>query len=676
MRLISELRRRNVFRMAVLYVVAAWLIMQVAEVVIGLANLPDWIGPTILGLLALGFPIALVFSWFYELTPEGLRLEKDGAPGESITKVTGRRLDVIVISLLSAAVLLFAYDKWWPQGTMEQSIAVLPFQNMSGEPEQEYFSDGISEEILNALAHVPELHVISRSSAFSFKGKSVDIPTIAGQLGVAYVVEGSVRKSGARIRIAAQLIEASTDKHLWSETYDRDLVDVFAVQDDISAATEASIESAFREFEKAVDLDPDYALAHAEMAIAALLLYRYYFGDLSASEALATAIPHAERAYALDPTLAEANAATGFVLSMQDKLEEALHHYRQAVRINPNYAIAYNWIGTVLSDLGRYDEILVEVETALRLDPLSSPSRHNYVSMLINRNRLAEAELELEKLATIHPSLHSRARGELSSLGGKWANAVLAYLDALRITPESKRTRHDLGLLFAILGLEKEAFVIAERPQPRAMRMLGRPLDAVAAAEALLAEDPTDIYLRRDLGRALASAGDFARAGPILEETWQLSGKRNGALFEIDSAAALIAIGRDAGDEDGTSELLAAITDEVQRLREGGITARYELFGHVKYEDGLATYLSGEHEKGLALIARAVEDGFFIPPSEAYLQALYRDPDFPRIRGMQEAIQAREQRKFLAIVCGDNPYADFWQPASGTCEHFAAAVGN
>jgi tetratricopeptide (TPR) repeat protein len=564
---------------------------------------------------------------------------------------------------------------------------------------------------------VPELHVISRSSAFSFKGKSVDIPTIAGQLGVAYVVEGSVRKSGARIRIAAQLIEASTDKHLWSETYDRDLVDVFAVQDDISAAivtalvqhvglqadaaprvtvaanteayeaylrgrylvvqrTEASIESAFREFEKAVDLDPDYALAHAEMAIAALLLYRYYFGDLSASEALATAIPHAERAYALDPTLAEANAATGFVLSMQDKLEEALHHYRQAVRINPNYAIAYNWIGTVLSDLGRYDEILVEVETALRLDPLSSPSRHNYVSMLINRNRLAEAELELEKLATIHPSLHSRARGELSSLGGKWANAVLAYLDALRITPESKRTRHDLGLLFAILGLEKEAFVIAERPQPRAMRMLGRPLDAVAAAEALLAEDPTDIYLRRDLGRALASAGDFARAGPILEETWQLSGKRNGALFEIDSAAALIAIGRDAGDEDGTSELLAAITDEVQRLREGGITARYELFGHVKYEDGLATYLSGEHEKGLALIARAVEDGFFIPPSEAYLQALYRDPDFPRIRGMQEAIQAREQRKFLAIVCGDNPYADFWQPASGTCEHFAAAVGN
>jgi hypothetical protein len=149
MGLVSELRRRNVLRMVVLYVVAAWVIIQVAEVLIDLAKLPDWIGTTTLALLTVGFPIALIFSWFYEITPQGISLEKDVERGESITHVTGRRLDFIVISLLCAAVILFAYDKWWMGGPPEKSIAVLPFTNMSGDPQQEYFSDGISEELLN-----------------------------------------------------------------------------------------------------------------------------------------------------------------------------------------------------------------------------------------------------------------------------------------------------------------------------------------------------------------------------------------------------------------------------------------------------------------------------------------------------------------------------------------------
>ena len=214
MTIVRELKRRNVFRMAVLYVVAAWLIMQVAEVIIGLANLPKWIGPTTLILLAVGFPIALIVSWFYEITPEGITLEKDVEPGESITHVTGRRLDFLAISLLCAAVILFAYDKWWIGPPPQRSIAVLAFENMSGDPEQEYFSDGISEELLNVLAQFPELTVISRSSAFSFKGKDVAIPTVAKQLNVAHVLEGSVRKMGNRVRITAQLIEARSDSHL------------------------------------------------------------------------------------------------------------------------------------------------------------------------------------------------------------------------------------------------------------------------------------------------------------------------------------------------------------------------------------------------------------------------------------------------------------------------------
>ena len=241
MGLLSELRRRNVLRMAALYVVAAWLIMQVAEVIIGLANLPEWVGPTTLGLLAVGFPIALVFSWFYELTSEGINLEDNGESAESVTRVTGRRMDFIVISLLCAAVILFAYDKWWTDPPPPKSVAVLAFENISADPEQEYFSDGISEELLNLLAQVPELTVISRSSAFSFKDKDVTIPEIARQLNVAHVLEGSVRKAGDQVRITVQLIDAHSDSHIWSETYDRTLNDVFAIQDDIASKVVAQL---------------------------------------------------------------------------------------------------------------------------------------------------------------------------------------------------------------------------------------------------------------------------------------------------------------------------------------------------------------------------------------------------------------------------------------------------
>ena len=184
MSFIKELKRRNVFRMAVLYAIAAWVIMQVTEVLNDLASLPSWIGPAILGLLAVGFPIFLIFSWFYEVTPEGITLEKHVDRAESITHVTGRRLDFIVISLLAAAVILFAYDKWWIDGPHSASIAVLPFVNMSDDASNEYFSDGMSEELLNLLVRIPELRVTGRTSSFSYKGKDIDIPTGWSQVAV------------------------------------------------------------------------------------------------------------------------------------------------------------------------------------------------------------------------------------------------------------------------------------------------------------------------------------------------------------------------------------------------------------------------------------------------------------------------------------------------------------
>ena len=229
MSLVSELRRRNVLRMVVLYVVAAWLIMQVAEVLIGLAKLPDWIGPATLGLLALGFPIALIFSWFYELTPEGISLEKDVHPAESITHITGRRLDFLVISLLCAAVILFAWHTWWPFTATEldrqktgleteiaiysNSIAVLPFLNIDGSAKTRAFSTGLAEDLLNRLATIPNLRVSARGDSFSLAANTAS-DVVRERLRVAYYLEGSVRLVQDRLRVVIQLINSEDGFHL------------------------------------------------------------------------------------------------------------------------------------------------------------------------------------------------------------------------------------------------------------------------------------------------------------------------------------------------------------------------------------------------------------------------------------------------------------------------------
>jgi hypothetical protein len=206
---------------------------------------------------------------------------------------------------------------------------------------------------------------------------------------------------------------------------------------------------------------------------------------------------------------------------------------------------------------------------------------------------------------------------------------------------------------------------------------MGRPEDAVTTVEARFAEGQIDLRVRHDLELALAGSGDYAHARPILEEKWQRSGERVTCCnrFRIDSAAALITIRRNAGEDAEADELLAALRDNVQRYRQAGITGSKLVFS-VDFEEGLAAFLAGEREQGLALIARAAEDGYFILPGEAYLQTLYDDPGFAPILASQEARQARERNKFLAIVCTDNPYEEVWQPAEGTCERFAAEGGN
>ena len=258
MRLLQELNRRNVIRVAILYLAIAWLLIQITDVFTSLLKLPDWTGALVVTLLGLGFFPALIFSWIFELTPEGLKRERKVDRSASITQQTAKKLDVIIVVLLVIAISSVWVEHYRSQETVDtvsskntvnesanisdRTIAVLPFVNMSAEPSNEYFADGISEEILNLLTQLPGLRVTSRSSAFSFKGQNVDVPTIAARLNVTHVLEGSVRKAGDQLRITAQLIEVESDTHLWSKTYDRKLENIFNIQDEIAAAVVGALE--------------------------------------------------------------------------------------------------------------------------------------------------------------------------------------------------------------------------------------------------------------------------------------------------------------------------------------------------------------------------------------------------------------------------------------------------
>ena len=302
MRLYEELKRRNVFRVAIAYVVLAWVLLQVTDVVLPILELPDWTAKLVLFLLAIGFPLALIFAWAFELTPEGLKLEKDVDRKKSITAQTGKKLDRIIIGILVIAVALLLLDRFREDTAtrddpddgiatdivgFEKSVAVLPFTVMSSGADDEYFADGLTEEILNALAQLPELLVTSRTSAFSFRGTDVPLADVAARLGVRHIVEGSVRKSGERLRVTAQLIRAEDGFHLWSQNYDRNPADTIAVQQDIAEQIAIALDvvlddrkrnamwqaglkdvEAFTEYQKAVDL---FERAHGELPQVATL---------------------------------------------------------------------------------------------------------------------------------------------------------------------------------------------------------------------------------------------------------------------------------------------------------------------------------------------------------------------------------------------------------------------
>ena len=444
--LFDELKRRNVFRAGMVYAIVGWLLLQVADVVLPTFGAPGWVMKVFTFLVVVGFPLVLVLAWAFELTPAGIRREKDVESAESITHITGRKLDFTIISLLALAVIFLLVDGYLlePESAQapavnepapaaepsarEKSIAVLPFVNMSSDPEQEYFSDGLSEEILNLLAKVPELKVIGRTSSFAFKGKNEDLRSIGQALGVNTVLEGSVRKSGDRVRITAQLIDVSNGAHLWSSTYDRTLTDIFAVQDNVaseildalqvhvgakptrgrptentdayalfleakSAMNRWDAESAEELLLQSIELDPGFAEAHEMLAYA---YWEQWGNTRDAASATQNAEKAATRALAINPDLIFAQYLLESARSGANDLLAEIENLEAVFREEPNHGPASEILIYYVSFGGYFREALRIAERQVELDPLSPNVLLLYNQLLFAAGRKGEALAAVE----------------------------------------------------------------------------------------------------------------------------------------------------------------------------------------------------------------------------------------------------------------------------------------
>jgi TolB-like protein len=447
--LFNELKQRNVFRVAIGYIVACWLMLQVADLVLENIGAPDWVMQALMLVLALGFPVMVIFSWAFEVTPEGIRRESEIAHDQSTRQITGRKVDRAIISVLVVTLGYFAFDKFFlsshrpaasgmaatqtaPQpaaadelsperessvtGTRiaalddRPAIAVLPFDNLSSDPEQAYFADGIAEDLITRLSSWRAFPVIARNSSFRYRGGNEDVQQVSQQLGARYIVEGSVRRSGDRIRVSAQLIDATSGEHVWADTYDAEVTDVFASQDEISTMIAASLVGdlnraeaqhaqqrgtenleawslyqlglqhagsftrddfgeARRLFTLAAERDPRFATAMAQLAFATLWEVVLGWND-NPVETIASTLELTRRAEYLDPRDPVAQAALGWAYLMAGDLNNGLDAAMRAVQLNPSMPEAWGWLSWAQLLAGNMEACIEAAERTQRLDPL------------------------------------------------------------------------------------------------------------------------------------------------------------------------------------------------------------------------------------------------------------------------------------------------------------------
>jgi TolB-like protein/Flp pilus assembly protein TadD len=494
----AELKRRNVYKVAVAYAVVAWLLMQVASQIFPFFEIPNWVVRLVVLLLIIGFPIALIIAWAFETTPEGIkRTEVADAAGQ---RSRGGAWIYIVLIGAALSVGLFFVGRYTAgratprhseaaTASPQKSIAVLPLVNESGNPGDEYFSDGLSEELIAALGQIRDLKVIGRSSSFRFKDRKEDPKTIGEKLGVSTLLDGTVRKQGDHVRIVAELVNAADGIQLWTRTFDRELKDIFALQEEIARAVAESLKvtllgsqdrpaqrgapsnveahnaylqghfhfqrrnledyrKAVGYFDQAIQLDPDYALAYAERSEAWT-----FIGDLTGQRepAWSKARSDAETAVAIAPALAEARAALGWIRFFVDwKFTEGLSELKRAKELSPSNPTANDLLARVIVYLGRLDEAERQARQAVELDPLSVIAQGNLARILLYAGKLDEADAAARKAAELQPASASSHRWQVvvAVLRGDGETA----LREAQLEPDEGYRRFELALAQQVRG--------------------------------------------------------------------------------------------------------------------------------------------------------------------------------------------------------------------------------
>ncbi len=507
--------------------------MQVASQIFPFFEIPNWAVRLVVLLLVIGFPVALILAWAFELTPEGIKRTEDVDLSPTLTRKTGRKLDFFIIAVLLLVISILLFQRLHPNvspavsSSPEKSIAVLPFDNLSRDPDNAYFADGIQEEILTRLSKIADLKVISRTSTQRFKSTPDNLLEIAKQLGVANILEGSVQRSADQVRVNVQLIKAATDTHLWADTFDRKVTDVFAVESEIAKAVADTLQAklsgaeqsaiaarptenseahelylrgryffgkrgadnlrrAIDYFNQAIAKDPNYAPAYAGIAESCAILSEY--PHESRADALRKARVAADRALALDNKLAEAHVARGLVFAEDLNLKEAEQEYQRAIALHPNYADAHYFLGNdVLEPLGEFEKAIAEVSRAVELDPFSVIINRNLGWSYLYARRYPEAIAQFRKAAEMDPNSSMPELGLAHELSGQREQAITEYqraYDLEHALEQHSGRQADPMLLAAVYALKGErAKELQQLEEGKAVAQRGE-LDAIFVASA------------------------------------------------------------------------------------------------------------------------------------------------------------------------------------------------
>jgi TolB-like protein/Flp pilus assembly protein TadD len=541
----AELKRRNVYKVAIAYAVVAWLLMQIATQVFPFLEIPNWAIRLVIMLIVIGFPIALVIAWAFELTPEGIKLTESADREAAKPSRNKAWIYVVMITATLSFALFFVGRYTAPKVTrssesLAKSIAVLPFENLSRDPDNAYFAEGIKEEVLARLSKVADLKVISIRSTQRSKNSLTDLSQMAQKLGVETFLEGSVQRSADEVRVTVQLVRAESNAHLWADTFDRKLTDIFAVESEIAKAvadtlqakltgseeraisakptwnleayqlylrgryywnrrTAGGLKKALEQFQQAVDKDPTYALAYTGLADCYAVMEQY--AGSPSSETLPRAKAAALHALHIDDSLGEAHTSLGYVNTLSWQFGGAEKEFKRGIQLNPNYPTAHHWYGLpYLSMLGRLDEAMAEIKRAQQLDPLSPIISANAGNLYVLKRDLNPAIEEFKKVIELDPNFPI-ARDFLGCAYLKQGHEQEAITELQKGVELSGRASQELGFLgygYGALGKRAEARALLKELEERYARKESPAMHLAAVYAGLGEKDQAFAWLERD----------------------------------------------------------------------------------------------------------------------------------------------------------------------------------